>query len=70
MQLIRSLPWSAPRITALRLLRPCGHRFRKGYATSHTSEQDIFDVVVVGGGPAGLSLATSLRMAHLNIIYD
>lgn len=34
-------------------------RARK-YATAATS--DIYDVVCVGGGPAGLSLLTALRM--------
>ncbi|KAI9834754.1 MAG: hypothetical protein M1819_002840 [Sarea resinae] len=36
-------------------------RNRRGYATAATKTPEIFDVVCVGGGPAGLSLLTALR---------
>ncbi|KAH6606464.1 ubiquinone biosynthesis monooxygenase coq6 [Trichoderma cornu-damae] len=34
--------------------------YRRSYATT-SSSQDIYDVVCIGGGPAGLSLLTALR---------
>ena len=41
-----------------RCLRQFNKRLRK-YATAASA--DIYDVAVVGGGPAGLSLLTALR---------
>lgn len=41
---------------SLRVSRP-----RRSYATTTTPKPDIYDVVCVGGGPAGLSLLTALR---------
>lgn len=38
----------------------CLPQLRRAYATNATPE--IYDVVCVGGGPAGLSLLTALRM--------
>jgi hypothetical protein len=40
-------------------------RSRRGYATtsSQPSTPEIYDVVCVGGGPAGLSLLAALRMS-------
>lgn len=35
---------------------------RRHYATAVPETPEIFDVVCVGGGPAGLSLLTALRM--------
>ena len=32
------------------------------YATAATATADVYDVVCVGGGPAGLSLLTALRI--------
>lgn len=37
-------------------------RFRRTYATT---ANDIYDVVCVGGGPAGLSLLTALRTVFI-----
>ena len=38
-------------------------RQKRSYAShSSTSKPDIYDVVCVGGGPAGLSLLAALRM--------
>ncbi|KAF1808130.1 ubiquinone biosynthesis hydrox [Eremomyces bilateralis CBS 781.70] len=34
---------------------------RRTYATLHNTSPEIFDVVCVGGGPAGLSLVTALK---------
>lgn len=39
-------------------LRP---RLPRSYSTASFAEPDIYDVVCVGGGPAGLSLLTALR---------
>lgn len=46
--------------------RSCTQRFqrqlqpRRAYSSA-TAQPDIYDVVCVGGGPAGLSLLTALR---------
>lgn len=37
--------------------------------SSSTPKPDIYDVVCVGGGPAGLSLLTALRMSSPFIAY-
>jgi hypothetical protein len=37
-------------------------RMRRRFATTAPEIPEIFDVVCVGGGPAGLSLLTALRM--------
>ncbi|KAB5580168.1 hypothetical protein GE09DRAFT_1081182 [Coniochaeta sp. 2T2.1] len=46
-------------------------RYASAAATSSSSKPDIYDVVCVGGGPAGLSLLTALRSnpvtSHLRI---
>ncbi|KAI5918272.1 hypothetical protein F4810DRAFT_597104 [Camillea tinctor] len=48
-----------------RLCRSCsnrlGPRLVRSYASASGAEPDIYDVVCVGGGPAGLSLLTALR---------
>ena len=36
-------------------------RVPRAYSTTTSAEPDIYDVVCVGGGPAGLSLLTALR---------
>ncbi|KAM3505767.1 hypothetical protein MY10362_002740 [Beauveria mimosiformis] len=45
--------------------RGCSRRltpaFRRAYSAAAAPAQDIYDVVCVGGGPAGLSLLTALR---------
>ncbi|KAL6868582.1 hypothetical protein J3F83DRAFT_737658 [Trichoderma novae-zelandiae] len=35
--------------------------YRRSYATASSPSHDIYDVVCIGGGPAGLSLLTALR---------
>ncbi|KAA8903579.1 hypothetical protein FN846DRAFT_780004 [Sphaerosporella brunnea] len=57
MQSIRPLRSS---ITTLRLVRRS-----RTYATTSRSDADLYDVVIVGGGPAGLSLASSLRSSSV-----
>ncbi|RYO98594.1 hypothetical protein DL763_002124 [Monosporascus cannonballus] len=50
--------------SALTLCRSCNRRLRPQLARSYasaTAQPDIYDVVCVGGGPAGLSLLTALR---------
>ncbi|KAL2165919.1 hypothetical protein VTG60DRAFT_3610 [Thermothelomyces hinnuleus] len=46
-------------------------RLRRAYSSTAAQQPDIYDVVCVGGGPAGLSLLTALRAnpvtAHLQI---
>jgi len=37
---------------------------KRTFATINTIEPEIYDVVCVGGGPAGLSLVNALRMSH------
>jgi alkyl hydroperoxide reductase subunit AhpF len=39
------------------------HVRARTYATTSSSSTDLYDVVIVGGGPAGLSLASSLRIS-------
>lgn len=76
---------------AMRALRPslfkpyvCSYcrqrlqRSRRQYASSSTKLPEIYDVVCVGGGPAGLSLLTALSMSYIDalkvngmlIVYD
>ncbi|OLN88145.1 Ubiquinone biosynthesis monooxygenase COQ6, mitochondrial [Colletotrichum chlorophyti] len=61
---------AAPRVLFARprfVCRTCTRKFqtqaRRSYASASSSatEPDIYDVVCVGGGPAGLSLLTALR---------
>ena len=41
----------------------------RGFATQHTqSNHELYDVVCVGGGPAGLSLLTGLSMNAASIL--
>jgi ubiquinone biosynthesis monooxygenase Coq6 len=48
----------------------------RSYATAAAAKPDIYDVVCVGGGPAGLSLLAALRMLPLqyspitHIVHD
>lgn len=65
MQSIRSLRSSTLTPAILRIAYPRWASLRiRSFATSHAGAPDIYDVVIVGGGPAGLSLASSLRMRH------
>lgn len=45
-------------------------RPRRSYATAAALKPDIYDVVCVGGGPAGLSLLAALRMLPQHISQD
>lgn len=48
--------------------RSCSRTARSQWRRSYsTSKDDIYDVVCVGGGPAGLSLLTALRMHILRL---
>lgn len=62
---------SSPRALLARprfVCRTCTRRFqaqsqsRRSFASTSSAEPDIYDVVCVGGGPAGLSLLSALRM--------
>ncbi|KAH0608898.1 uncharacterized protein H6S33_001126 [Morchella sextelata] len=67
MNSIRSLRQYSAVISALRTnhgaMRPRVSHARRSYATA--TKADLYDVVVVGGGPAGLSLASSLRSSSV-----
>ena len=53
------------RTRAAYVCRGCTRRIqrqaRRTFASAAVQQPDIFDVVCVGGGPAGLSLLTALR---------
>ena len=56
----------APRVRPF-MCRSCAkalRRRRRTYATASTTKPELYDVVCVGGGPAGLSLLTALRMLY------
>jgi hypothetical protein len=42
---------------------------RRRLATSATSKPDIYDVVMVGGGPIGLGLLAALSVYYLGAAY-
>ncbi|KAH8144683.1 uncharacterized protein LAJ45_11276 [Morchella importuna] len=67
MNSIRPLRQYSAVISALRtnhgVMRPRVSHARRSYATA--TKADLYDVVVVGGGPAGLSLASSLRSSSV-----
>lgn len=48
-----------PKFICRSCVRQSQSRLRRTYAT--TTANDVYDVVCVGGGPAGLSLLTALR---------
>lgn len=51
---------SASSYLCRRCSRQVGKSLRRSYAST-AGQPDIYDVVCVGGGPAGLSLLTALR---------
>lgn len=51
---------SAPSYICRRCSRQVGKSLRRSYSSTSV-QADIYDVVCVGGGPAGLSLLTALR---------
>lgn len=66
------------RAYACRSCAPGARRGRRGYATFETKAVDaaastapeIFDVVCVGGGPAGLSVLAALRASQSPISIE
>uniref|UniRef100_A0A0L0NNG7 Ubiquinone biosynthesis monooxygenase COQ6, mitochondrial n=1 Tax=Tolypocladium ophioglossoides (strain CBS 100239) TaxID=1163406 RepID=A0A0L0NNG7_TOLOC len=57
----RSL-WSSPRFICRSCYRSFGNQLRRSYSAK---SEDIYDVVCVGGGPAGLSLLAALRSSSV-----
>ncbi|KAL2212680.1 ubiquinone biosynthesis hydrox [Sarocladium strictum] len=64
----RLMLWGAPRYVCRSCSRRTPSQARRTYATK---TQDVYDVVCVGGGPAGLSLLAALRAnpvtSHLRV---
>ncbi|ROV97290.1 hypothetical protein VSDG_04724 [Cytospora chrysosperma] len=56
----------ASRYMCRRCERQVGRSLRRSYASA--SKPDIYDVVCVGGGPAGLSLLTALRKRNIKLV--
>lgn len=51
------------RLAILSPLRRHVYHKKRTFATIKRTKPDIYDVVCVGGGPAGLSLVNALRMS-------
>jgi len=56
--------WASPRsLCRLRLSQTSpSSSFYRNYASTSPATPELYDVVCVGGGPAGLSLVNALRM--------